>query len=140
MKGSLRQFKGRKNPSLKDKQGLIYCVIKGVVLSLFLALASTLILTFLLSYWDLSFVEAHLQWIMIAITVISIFIGSTYSTYRVESKGLIIGVLIGLFYILAGVTVTWALGNDSFSLLLFTNKLIAGIAAGALGGLLGVNL
>lgn len=140
MKGSSRQLKSRKNQNFKGKPGFIYCIIKGVVLSLFLALTSTLILTFLLSYWDLSFVEAHLQWIMVAITVISIFIGSTYSTYRVESKGLIIGILVGLFYILSGVAVTWTLGNDSFSLLLFTNKLVAGIAAGALGGLLGVNL
>ncbi|MPN12485.1 hypothetical protein SDC9_159803 [bioreactor metagenome] len=81
-----------------------------------------------------------MQYIMVGVTMVSIFVGSVYATQKSESKGLIIGMAIGFIYVLCSIGIGLEITHEPVVLLVLVNKCIAGLAAGALGGLVGVNL
>ena len=128
------------NTKLQKKRSIAVLIGKGVFLSLIISLLFTVFLSMINLITESSYVDNYLQYIMVGITMISIFIGSTYATLRAESMGLIIGVSVGVIYVLISVAIGMNLSQESISLLILANKMIAGIAAGALGGLVGVNL
>jgi len=81
-----------------------------------------------------------MQYIMVGVTLTSIFIGSAYATQQAQAMGLIIGMTIGIIYVLVSLSIGIELNNETLSIFVVANKLVAGLAAGALGGLVGVNL
>jgi len=98
------------------------------------------VLSFLTLTSESSFLEHYMQYVMVAVTMGSIFIGSAFATRKVESKALIVGMAVGCIYVLISVGIGMEITNESITLLILANKFIAGIAAGALGGIIGVNL
>ena len=115
-------------------------IFKGVVVSLAVSLTCTLFLSLVNLITEDTFIDYYMQYVIVAVTMISIFIGSAYATQRAEHKGLIIGITIGMIYVLISVALGMKMSHESVALPVLANKMMAGIAAGALGGLIGVNL
>ncbi|BBB93065.1 MAG TPA: TIGR04086 family membrane protein [Methylomusa anaerophila] len=115
-------------------------IFKGVIVSITSSLVFALFFALISMVSDSNYIDKYLEYIVVAITLTSIFIGSVYATQQIESKGLIIGITVGLIYVLFSVGIGMELGQEPVSLLVLGNKLAAGILAGALGGFIGVNL
>lgn len=115
-----------------------------IVRGLFVSLGLSVMLTVLLSVFTLlvenAFIDSYLNYIMVAITLVSIFTGSVYAAHKAGCKGLLVGASIGVVYVLISVGIGMEINNETISLLVLANKFAAGTAVGALGGLLGVNL
>jgi len=120
--------------------GTAVLILKGVLVSLIVALVFTLFLSVISLVTDNTYVDFYIQYIMVGVTMISIFIGSAYATQQASSKGLLIGMFIGVIYVLLSVGLGMEISHESVSILVLTNKFVAGIGAGILGGLVGVNL
>lgn len=120
--------------------GAVVLIFKGVVASLIVSVACALFLSFVSLVSENTYIDKYMQYIMVAVTMVSIFVGSVYATQKAESKGLIIGMAIGIIYVLISVGFGMKLSHDSIAMLVLLNKCLAGVAAGALGGLVGVNL
>lgn len=109
-------------------------------MSLFVSVICTLLLSLVSLIAENLRLDHYVQYIMVAITMLSIFIGSAFATQKAASMGLILGMTIGVVYVLLSVAIGMKLSHETISLLVLANKLAAGIAAGALGGLVGINL
>ena len=120
--------------------GTMMAIGKGVLVSLIVSLVAIIFLSVVNLATESLFVENYLRYIMVGVTVASIFIGSAYAAQRAGGAGLLIGMAVGLVYVLISVGVGLEISQESLSILVLANKLLAGIAAGALGGLVGVNL
>lgn len=128
------------NVKVQKKNNIFLLIGKGVLLSIAVSLLCTIFLSIVNLATDSLTIDKYMQYIFVGITMLSIFIGSVYATQQAESLGLVIGIMVGLIYVLISVAIGMNLSQESLSFLIFTNKFIAGIAAGALGGLVGVNL
>lgn len=120
--------------------GTIILIGKGVFVSIIVSLVFTLFLSLISLVTENTYIDNYMQYVMVGVTMISIFIGSVYATQQAEAKGLIIGILIGLIYVLISIGIGMEISQQSIPLLVLANKFIAGIAVGILGGLVGVNL
>lgn len=120
--------------------GAVILIFQGVVASLIVSIVCMLFLSFVSLVSENTYIDKYMQYIMVAVTMVSIFVGSVYATQKAESKGLIIGMAIGIIYVLISVGLGMKLSHEPFIMLVLLNKFIAGVAAGALGGLVGVNL
>jgi putative membrane protein (TIGR04086 family) len=115
-------------------------IFKGILVSLAVSLVCILFLSLVSLATESVFIENYLRYVMVGVTVVSIFVGSAYAAQRAGSAGLIIGMAVGIVYVLVSIGVGLEMSSDSVSFLVLGNKFLAGIAAGALGGLVGVNL
>jgi putative membrane protein (TIGR04086 family) len=115
-------------------------VFKGIMVSLLVSLICTLFLSLISLVTESLFLDNYMKYIMVAVSVASIFIGSAYAAQKAGSGGLVIGVAVGIIYVLISVGIGLEMSNDSTTVFVLINKFLAGIAAGALGGLVGVNL
>lgn len=120
--------------------GIALLIFKGVIASLIVSIVSILFLSLISLVNENTFIERYMQYLMVAVTMVSIFVGSVYATQKAESKGLIIGMAIGFIYVLFSVGLGMKLTHEPIIYLVLANKCLAGLAAGALGGLVGVNL
>jgi len=137
---SKRIDRTRFNTKPPKVSGTAVLIVRGILVSLIVALVCTLFLSVISLVTENTYVDDYIQYIMVGVTMISIFIGSVYATQQAASKGLIIGMLIGIIYVLISVALGMEMSHESVSILVLTNKFLAGIAAGILGGLVGVNL
>lgn len=120
--------------------GAMTAIGKGVLVSLLVSLVAIIFLSVVSLATESLFIENYLRYIMVGVTVASIFIGSAYAAQRAGGAGLLVGMAVGLVYVLISVGVGLEMTPEPVSLLVLANKFFAGIAAGALGGLVGVNL
>jgi putative membrane protein (TIGR04086 family) len=115
-------------------------ISKGIFVSLSLSVFLIICLSLVTLLTEESFVESYIQYIMVAISITSIFVGSTYAAARSQSLGLFIGISIGIIYVLISIGLGMKFSSNTITLLVFLNKIITGMAVGAVGGVLGVNL
>lgn len=120
--------------------GTAVLIFRGILVSLMVSLVCTLFLSVINLVTENTYIDSYIQYIMVGVTMMSIFIGSVYAANKASSKGLIIGVMIGFVYVLISVGLGMEISQEYVSLLVLANKFVAGIAAGILGGLVGVNL
>ncbi|MCX7779715.1 MAG: TIGR04086 family membrane protein [Negativicutes bacterium] len=113
---------------------------KGVLVSLGISVILTVFLSIFGLLAENIYIDQYLQYIMVAVTMLSIFAGSAYAAQKAGAKGLVIGVAVGVLYVIISVGIGMEINKETISLLVLANKFGAGIAAGALGGLVGVNL
>jgi putative membrane protein (TIGR04086 family) len=132
--------RARFNTQPKENAGIAGMLFKGVLVSLLVALVCTLFLTVVNLLTENLFVENHIRYIMIGINMISVFIGGAFAAQRTKSLGLLVGMGVGVIYVLISLAVGMEFSRDNLSLLVLANKFVAGMAAGALGGFIGVNL
>lgn len=115
-------------------------IFKGVAVSIAISLACAVFLSLITLISDNKFIDNNLEYIMVAVTMTSIFIGSVYATKQTAAKGLLIGCTVGIIYVFFSIGVGFELGQEQVSWLMLGNKFAAGSLAGALGGFIGVNL
>jgi len=120
--------------------GNVVCICSGVLVSIMVSIGAALFLSFVSVVTENTYIDGYIQYIMVGVTMISIFIGSVYAAHKAESKGLWIGMSVGLLYVLISISIGMEMSQEYVSVLVLANKCIAGIAAGIVGGLLGVNL
>lgn len=112
-------------------------IIKGVIISIIFTLIFLFIFSIMLTYTNIS--ESFIAPVIIVITAISIFIGSSIGNIKMKKNGLLNGSLIGGIYLLA-IYLLSGIMNQNF--LLSTQSIIiivAGMICGMFGGIIGVN-
>ena len=113
-------------------------ILKGLLITFILSFILLLILSILLTYTNIS--ENVISPCIIAITSISILIGSLMTSTKIRKKGLLNGGIIGGTYILllylisSCVLQQFSLNEQSIIMI------VLGIIFGILGGVIGVNL
>jgi putative membrane protein (TIGR04086 family) len=121
-------------------------ILKGVALSIIISVICAFFLSVIIFFSDVSALDHYLEYIMIGVTLFGIFTGSAYASRKIStvsstlSRGLLIGVSIGIIYVLFSVGISSDLGQNQILLPVLGNKIAAGSLAGALGGFVGINL
>lgn len=110
----------------------------GTVISIALTLVLLFIFSIVLTYTSIS--EDTIEPMIIGITGISILAGSSITTSKIKKKGIINGMIIGGLYIFLLYMISSIL-NTGFGINTYTIiMMIIGMLAGAVGGIVGVNL
>lgn len=131
---------GRSSAQPRKAPGFTVLIIKGVLVSLVVSLTCVLLLSLISLVTESLVVEDYLRYILVGVTMLSIFSGGVYAARRAGSMGLVIGMAVGVIYVIISLAVGMEISSESLSFWVLVNKFIAGMAAGALGGLVGVNL
>ncbi len=122
--------------SILKRTGL--AVIKGELFSILINTIGLILLAILMTYSTIA--ETAIPILVIAINTISIFIGTSIATINLQKNGILNGVLIGIIYIVIYFIISLVTGNINT----LNPKLILlvtlGIIAGAIGGIIGINL
>lgn len=118
----------------------IALIVAGVMMSLAISVLAVIFLSVYFLLLESSIIERNLQYVIVGITMLSIFIGSVYATFKMEANGLIVGLIIGFCYVSVSILIGLYVAQDNLSIWVILNKYLAGMAAGGLGGLVGVNL
>lgn len=112
-------------------------IIKGVSISIIFTLIFLFIFSIILTYTNIS--ETFIAPVIIVITAISIFIGSSIGNIKLKKNGLLNGALIGGIYLLS-IYILSGLISQNFSLSMQSIIIIiAGMVCGMFGGIIGVN-
>ena len=112
-------------------------IIKGVVISIIFTLIFLFIFSLILTYTNIS--ENFISPVIIVVTAISIFIGSSITNSKMKKNGLLNGAVIGgiyliSIYVLSGIiSKNFAMSTQSIIII------IAGMICGMFGGIIGVN-
>lgn len=113
-------------------------IVKGSITSIILTLVLLFIFSIIVTYTNVK--ESIISPIIIIITSISILIGSSISSLKIKKNGLLNGTIVGIIYILTIYILSSIMGMgfkiDINSVLM----IIFAIAAGMLGGIVGVNI
>ena len=110
---------------------------KGVLISLLFTIIFLIIFSTLLTYTNIS--EKLITPVIIVITAISIFIGSTIGNLKMNKNGLINGGAIGGIYLIS-IYVISSIMSQNFTLNTQSIiMIIIGIICGMFGGIIGVN-
>mgnify|MGYP003499551506 CR=1 FL=1 len=120
--------------------GTAMLIFKGVLVSFSFSIACVVLLAVISLVSENTYVDDYIQYIMVGVTMLSIFVGSAYAAHHAAAKGMIIGILIGVIYVVFSIGIGMEINGSTISLFMMANKLVAGIAVGILGGLVGVNL
>lgn len=120
------------------KNNNIFRICLGSIIAIVFTLLSLLIFSLILSSTSIS--ENTITPVIIILSSISILAGSTISSRKIKQKGFINGLLVGLIYI-AFIYLLSSIASGNFSLNLTSFiMIIASLAAGIIGGIIGVNL
>ena len=112
-------------------------IIKGVIISIMFTLIFLFVFSVMLTYTNIS--ESFIAPVIIVITAISIFIGSSIGNIKLKKNGMLNGALIGGIYLLSIYLLSGIMGQN-FSL--STQSIIiiiSGMLCGMFGGIIGVN-
>lgn len=120
-----------------NKEKRFINIIKGVIISIIFTLIFLTIFSTLLTYTKIS--EEFSTPVIIVITAISIFIGSSISNSKLNKNGLLNGALIGGIYLLS-IYILSGIINQNFTLTGQSIIIIScGMICGMFGGIIGVN-
>ena len=112
-------------------------IIKGVIISIIFTLIFLFVFSIILTYTNIS--ESFIVPVIIVVTAISIFIGSSIGNIKKKKNGLLNGALIGGIYLLS-IYLLSGIINQNFSLTMASLIIIvAGMICGMFGGIIGVN-
>ncbi len=113
-------------------------ILKGYIVSVIITLALIFIFSVFLTFSNFS--ENIIEPVVIAITGISIFLGSQIGLIKLRRNGLINGGIIGAIYI-ASIYIVSSLVSGNFGINMYsTVMIIISIVAGMLGGIVGLNM
>ena len=114
------------------------CIGQGVLSAILLTIVCLLVYSLLITL--ISVGGKFTSLIMMIVTLGSIIYGTMYATLKAGSNGWLIGILVGLFYMIAMFIVSIICGKEfAFTIKEFLRLIIA-IVVGALSGMITVNL
>ncbi len=116
----------------------ISLLLKGIVFAFLFSLLCFLILSIILSFTSIS--ESIIKPASYIVMIVSIVIASGYVAQRVNKKGWIHGGVTGLLYILVLTIIGYFTGGGFIFDQLLISRILLGIVAGSIGGILGINL
>ena len=126
------------NKTKTDKKNSINLIIKGYLLALLVSLVCLFIYAVILVNTNIQ--ESTIKPVVITITAISILIGSSISSLKINKNGIINGLFVGGMYLLS----LYILSSIAFTgFALNVNAIImicVGILVGGIGGIIGVNI
>ena len=112
-------------------------IAKGTGIALIISVICLIVFSLILTYTNIS--ETMIEPVTIAITSVSILLGSFLGNTKIRKNGLLNGGLVGIAYLLILYLISsllnWNFGLNIQSIILIT----IGIVFGILGGVLGVN-
>ena len=112
-------------------------IIKGIVISIVCTFVFLFVFSLILTYTNVS--ETFIAPVIIVVTAISIFIGSSIGNFNMRRNGLINGAIIGGIYLLS-IYMLSGIINHNFNLNMQSIIIIiVGIICGMFGGVIGVN-
>lgn len=112
-------------------------ILKGVIISIIFTLIFLFTFSLILTYTRVS--ESFTSPVIIIITAISIFIGSSIGNIKMKKNGMLNGAMVGGMYLLS-IYLLSGLINQNFSLTTQSIIIIvAGMICGMFGGIIGVN-
>ncbi len=118
---------------------MITNVFKGICISLLFTILSLFVFSCLLVYTNLS--ENLMQPVVIAITGISILIGSSIGNRKAKKNGMLNGAITGIAYILCIYIISSIVNGGNFALNIQSIIMMAiGVIGGIIGGIIGVNI
>ncbi|KOP83576.1 TIGR04086 family membrane protein [Cytobacillus solani] len=122
---------------MEDSKNVGGGILFGLIVVFVLAIISSLIISLLLTFTSLQ--ESSVQFVVTAISFVSLFIGGFISGGKGKQKGWMIGGLTGLSYSLI-IFLFQYLGQDSLFNLQQTIYHVCYILTAMMGGILGVNM
>ena len=112
-------------------------IIKGVTISIIFTLIFLFTFSIILTYTNIS--EGFITPVIIVITAISIFIGSSIGNIKMKKNGMLNGALIGGIY-LVSIYLLSSIFSQNFGLTMQSIIIIViGMICGMFGGIIGVN-
>ncbi len=130
-------MKSNRQPD-RAMQSYFQVYVKGVIVACIVALLLFAILALLITYTNIS--ESIIPAGILAILSISGLISGVYVGANLKTKGWLNGILIGFIFIGFIFLIGCILNKEILFELSFLYKLIIGIVAGGIGGMIGVNL
>ncbi|CDD37414.1 putative membrane protein TIGR04086 family/integral membrane protein TIGR04097 family [Clostridium sp. CAG:356] len=115
----------------------IISIIKGVTISIIFTLICLLIFSLVLAYTNVS--ESFTAPVIIIVTAISIFVGSSIGNLKMRKNGLLNGALIGGIYLTTLYLISGLISKNFTLTLQSTIMIISGMICGMFGGIIGVN-
>ncbi|EDT75110.1 MULTISPECIES: TIGR04086 family membrane protein [Clostridium] len=114
------------------------CVLKGTVGTLLFTFSGIVVLSFLMT--KLVFSKHMFNVLYLVISLISLAFGAMIAAKKKQSKGLLVGFGVTVFYSVI-IYIVCLIMNGGFSFNMFELfKLVAALIVGGLGGVLGVNM
>ncbi|MEX0052170.1 TIGR04086 family membrane protein [Clostridium butyricum] len=114
------------------------CVLKGTVGTLLFTFSGIVVLSFLMT--KLVFSKHMFNVLYLVISLISLAFGAMVAAKKKQSKGLLVGFGVTVFYSVI-IYIVCLIINGGFSFNMFELfKLVAALIVGGLGGVLGVNM
>ena len=112
-------------------------IIKGVIISIIFTLIFLFLFSVILTYTNVS--EKFINPVIIVVTAISIFIGSSIGNLKMKKNGLLNGAFIGGIYLFTIYLLSGIINQDFSITVQSLIIIIAGMVCGMLGGIIGVN-
>ena len=122
----------------EDKKSIPFAFLKSLAAGYALTAVVFMVLAIALTYTDLS--EDLIPIVVFAATGASCFLGGIISGRHIKAGGLICGVLSALLYILAMLVIGIFAGSRGSVVSGSVPIIVMSLGAGALGGILGVNM
>lgn len=121
-----------------SSKGSILKVIKGSIVAIVITIISLFITALILTYTNVR--ESIIPVVIIAISSISILVGSILSTLHIRKNGLLNGALVGAIYmitiyLISSIAIT-GFGINLKTIIMFILCILSGIV----GGIIGVNI
>ena len=104
--------------------GFTVVIFKGVVISLAVSFICILLLAFISLSSENLLVENYIRYLMVAATMLSIFIGGVYAAKRTKSAGLLVGLAVGLVYVLISLAIGMIISTEPLTVLAVANKFL----------------
>lgn len=123
---------------VKNSNGLLGAVLKGVLCAVCVSLALVLVFAFLLKFTNIP--ESVIKPINQVIKGVSVFVGVFVGMKKLKELGLVSGLLIGLAYTIMAFLIFSILGGSFNFDLTFLTDIVFGGVIGSICGIICVNL
>lgn len=111
-------------------------ILKGVLLSLVISILLAALLAIVVFFADIS--DRTVSTLVMLSSAVSVFSGAVILAKNIESRGLLNGFVLAAIYFLVLISISFLTGGFSFDSSAVL-RFVAILAAGMLGGILGIN-